>query len=70
MMEASASNAEEEHAAMSTADADFEPDCSYDEFMFPTIPEPPATLRGMTSRDEELKALTGVQVNKYRAPKF
>ena len=44
-----------------------EVDIGYDEYLFPTVPEPPDTLRGLTSRDEEIKALFPRKLRKRKS---
>lgn len=38
-------------------------DLRYDDFLFPIIPEPPDTLRDMTSREAEIRSIITVQVS-------
>lgn len=40
-------------------------DLRYDEYLFPTIPEPLDTLRGMTSRDAEIRSVVRIQVSHF-----
>lgn len=37
----------------------------YDEYLYPTIPEPLEALRGLTSRDEELEKLGATPVRDF-----